>query len=133
MRRNEMEKASRKMRSARKDGRRGMNLRHDLYSQLLETAADAGLPIISTDTCARIAAIVHTFNHERMLDAKFVADAKHIMKRFRLDGGGIPDPEFAALARKYSKEAEEYGAERKKVVPWAARLCMERYGFKLFW
>lgn len=106
---------------------------NDLYSQWLESGLSAGLPMISADTCAKIAAVAMVFNNERMLDGKFAADIGYIQKRFRILGSEIPDPDFACRVKAYVESAEKYGAEHRDVVPWAAELCRSRYGFKLFW
>ena len=104
-----------------------------MYSQLLEAGLSAGLPMISTDTAARILAGVYVFNHEQMTRGKFAVDCMYIAKRFHIEGGGTPDRDFSALVRRYASEAEDYGQMHRAPIQWAQDLCMDRYGFKLFW
>ncbi len=105
----------------------------NMYSQLLEAGLAAGIPMINTDTSARILAVVFVYNHEQMTRGKFAADCMYIAKRFHIEGGETPDRDFSALVRRYAAEAEDYGRTHKAPIQWAQDLCKERYGFKLFW
>lgn len=115
-----------------------------LYEQWMESCRQADLPAISTDTAARLMAVLHEYgNNEGFThDKKFLADVKYIQKRFDLQAMGPPDPEFRRLLRHYLKELQDYQAAHKDDAPdpsnplaplapeWAPRLLKERYNMK---
>ena len=88
------------------------------------TCLAAGIPAISTDTCARIMAVLYV--HQL---------------RFHLHGGGTPDADFVELLKEYVSELEN--ADNKPInsdsdalfyrnIPtWAKELYNRRYGIKL--
>lgn len=104
----------------------------------------AGLKSISTDSAARIMAVlyIHGNNEAFCLNRKFLADAEYIQKEYHIAGCETPDPVFATLVRKYSKELTEYcqihkgdktdgsafGDPKPK---WAIDLFKERYNIEL--
>ena len=107
-----------------------MNLREAMFN----TALDAGIPILSTDTCARLLAIIHSCTNEGFTySPRCRAEIRYAQKRFRIDGGETPDADFAALLREYVGEIEAYGEKHKSVIPWAKSFAMDRYGIDLFW
>lgn len=104
----------------------------------------AGLKSISTDTAARIMAVVyiHGNNEEFCLNKKFLADIEYIQKEYHIAGGEEPDSEFSYLVKKYSVELTEYYQTHKddKIgeamyhepkPKWAIDLFKERYDIKL--
>lgn len=101
-----------------------------LYMGMLNDALAVGLPIISRDTAARIMAITYVYgggNETLVLSPKFQCDCKYIQKRFGIQGGEIPDAEFASTLRSYVKELEN-----SKVCPqWVHDLMKRRYNIKL--
>ena len=81
------------------------------YMGMLDDALTVGLPIISTDTAARLMAITYVYgggNETLILSPKFQCDCKYIQKRFGIQGGEIPDAGFAFTLRSYVKELEKY-------------------------
>lgn len=111
-----------------------------IYEQWLQSCLDAGISAISTDTCARVAAImlVHTPSEVFTHNAKAVAEAKYIQKRFQLYGTGTPPPDFVRLLRGYVQELKEYAKEYKREdnmppsCQWAVDLFKERYNIEVF-
>lgn len=113
----------------------------DLYTQVLRTALAAGIPIISTDTSARIMAVIHIHgeNEAFVFSPKLKADLIYICQRFGIYGTGTPDPDFARLVKQYSDELLQYEHEHKHEEAslgspkpqWAHDLFKSRYGIKL--
>lgn len=87
----------------------------ELYRQMLMTALAAGLPAISTDTAARILAVVHVHGENEAFTfcPRLHTDLEYISRRFHVHGAGTPAPEFAALVRKYSGELRRYEREHE--------------------
>ncbi len=98
-----------------------------------------GIPAISTDTSARVMAILLEYGNNEgfVFNQKFLAEKDYVQERFGLYGTGIVDHNFHVLLRQYVKELQEYYANHKKndisqhiteLVPeWAPRLLKERY------
>lgn len=107
-------------------------VKHDekFYMGILNDALTVGLPIISTDTAARLMAITYVYgggNETLVLSPKFQCDCKYIQKRFGIQGGEIPEADFASTLRSYVKELEN-----SKVCPqWVHDLMKRRYNIKL--
>ena len=100
------------------------------YMGMLDDALTVGLPIISTDTAARLMAITYVYgggNEVLILSPKFQCDCKYIQKRFGIQGGEIPDAEFASTLRSYVKELEN----SKECPQWVHDLMKRRYNIKL--
>ena len=109
------------------------------------TCLSADIPAISTDTAARIKAVVyvHGNNEAFVFNRNCFADIDYICKRFHIHGAGTPDAYFAELLRKYVSELENFekahegeesqgGALFKPHVPqWAVDLFKDRYNIKL--
>ena len=119
-------------------------MKDDLRKQWNDACARLGIPSLTTDTCARIMAVlyVHGNNEEFVLNHHFVADAEYIQKRFCLYGTGVPTNfEFIALLKEYIKEVEEYIETNKNKVEgclfsdakpeWAIKLFKEMYNIKI--
>lgn len=115
-----------------------------LQQDWLEACLSAGIPAITTDTAARIMAIiyVHGGEHEEMvLNKKFTNDVRYIQNRFGINGGEVPDMQFVREMKRYIKELEDYqkehprysdGTTPKTSIPeWAHKLMRDRYGMKL--
>jgi len=103
----------------------------------------AGIPAITTDTSARLMAVlyVHGNNEQMVFHKGFLADARYIQQRFRLYGTGVPDAEFVSLVQGYIKELETFDATpqeddnvavfNRHIPEWARDLFNNRYGIKL--
>ena len=100
------------------------------YMGMLNDALAVGLPIISTDTAARLMAITYVYgggNETLVLSPKFQCDRKYIQKKFGIQGSEIPDADFVSTLRSYVKELEN-----SKVCPqWVHDLMKRRYNIKL--
>ena len=100
------------------------------YMGMLNDALAVGMPIISTDTAARLMAITYVYgggNETLVLSPKFQCDCKYIQKRFGIQGGEIPDADFASTLRSYVKELEN----SKECPQWVRDLMNRRYNIKL--
>ena len=100
--------------------------------QMYETALAAGLPIVSTETCAIICAmlLVHG-NHEMFThNHRLVCELKYAQKRFKVEGGESPDAHFASLMKGYVNGLELYYQREHDVPADINDLFHERYGFR---
>lgn len=104
-----------------------------LYEQTLMTSLSAGLPIIGTDTSARILAVVQVLGNNELivLSPKVRADLKYISRRFHIQGGETPSAEIVEPLRRYVGELEALARQNKKP-QWADDLFQSRYGISLF-
>ncbi len=100
------------------------------YRKWLASFEAAGIPAITTDTSARIMAVVCVLgNNEAMVfNQKFLADKDYICRRFHLRGGETPSAEFAATLRGYIRELEQ----AEELPAWAEKLFRERYNMKIY-
>ena len=104
----------------------------------------AGIAAISTDTCAKIIAVlyVHGNNEYMTHHTTFLADLRYIQYRFHLHGTGTPNADFVELVQLYVKELEQYERDHKDeqngsglfsshIPSWAVDLFKSRYDIKL--
>lgn len=113
-----------------------------IYQQWLKTCYKAGIPAFSTDTAARLMAILYEYgNNENLTHSpKFLADKDYIQDCFGLREMGTPELKFHSLLKSYVKELQQYYLSHKskdtmqpleELVPeWAPRLLNDRYGIK---
>lgn len=82
----------------------------DLKKLWNESCLNADIPTITTDTAARLMAVLlyHGNNEELTHNTKFMADCEYIQKKFHIFGGELVDSEFSFRLTDYSKELEEY-------------------------
>ena len=109
-----------------------------LQRDWLEACEQMGIPAITTDTSAKIMAIVYVHGggeEEMVLNQKFVNDVQYIQRRFHIQGGEVPDAEFVGTMQGYVKELEAYMKDKRydetAIPDWAHRLMKDRYGMKL--
>ena len=109
-----------------------------LQRDWLEACEQIGIPAITTDTSARLMAIVYVHGggeEEMVLNQKFTNDVQYIQRRFHIEGGEQPDADFVALTKEYVRSLEDYMHEHlhdKTSIPdWAHTLMRDRYGMKL--
>lgn len=112
-----------------------------LQRDWLEACEQMGIPAITTDTSARIMAIVYVHGggeEEMVLNQKFVNDVKYIQRRFHINGGEVPDETFVMTMQHYVRELEDYLKECQRtnksdtqIPDWAHKLMTDRYGMKL--
>ncbi len=107
-----------------------------LYRQWLEVCRYADIPAISTDTAARLMAVLYEYGNNEgfTYNQKFPADKDYIQERFGLYGTGVVEPEFHTLLKQYIKELQDYYEAHKdgekltdRVPEWAPRLLKDRY------
>lgn len=114
-----------------------METDYNFYSSMLQTALSAELPIISTDTAARILSVIYIYgnNEAYAMSPKLKCDLRYIQSRFSIRGGDVPDGDFADTLRWYIDELKQYDANRRKsgkpYPEWAERLFRDRYNIKL--
>lgn len=112
-----------------------MEQKDSLMRSTYETALNCGLPIISTDTSARILAVVYVHgNNEFMVHSpKFNVEREYIQKRFGIEGGVSPDAKIIPLIKQYIRELENFEKENPdtRYPKWAKELFKQRYGFEL--
>ena len=116
-----------------------------LYQLWLKTCLQCEMPAISTDTAARIMAILYEYgNHEQLThNLKFITDCEYIQERFGVRGSMSPDPGFCSSFRSHVKELQDYQTMcREDVInkshrygiqapDWVFRLLMERYDIRI--
>ena len=109
-----------------------------LQEQWIAACESIDIPYITRDTAARIFAIVYVHGggeEEMVLNRKFTNDVKYIQRRFGIQGGCVPEAEFASLLQQYARELEDYMHEHlhdeSSIPEWAHRLMKERYGMKM--
>lgn len=116
----------------------------NIYGQWLESCMQAGLSAISTDTAARLMAVLYEYGNNEGLtySPRFLAEKDYIQDRFGLREMRTPDPHFHELLKKYIKELQDYQIEHKGesndrdhpyrlLAPdWAPQLLKDRYGIK---
>ena len=92
-----------------------------------------GIPSLTVSTSAKIMAILlHYGNNEAMvLSPHFRADCEYIQKRFHIQGGEIPDEEFAHELRIYNQELEQRGMFAKPP-QWAVDLMKGMYNIDIY-
>ena len=100
-----------------------------LRKQWNDTCKAAGLKSITTDTAARIMAVVYEFDREDITHCpKLLADLDYIQDTYRIRGGMTPDKDFCAEFAKYVLEIENNNCEPTE---WAKKLMIENYNIKL--
>lgn len=109
-----------------------------LQEQWIAACESIDIPYITCDTAARIFAIVYVHGggeEEMVLNKKFTNDVKYIQRRFGIQGGCVPEAEFAGLLQGYVRELEDYMHEHmhdESCIPeWVHKLMRDRYGMKL--
>lgn len=106
-----------------------------LMEATYNTALQAGIPVISLDNAARILAVLYVHgNNEFMVHSdKFHVEINYLQKRFKIDGGEVPDKSIIPKLRQYIEELEMFEQTHPELryPEWADKLFRERYGFKL--
>lgn len=112
-----------------------------IYRQWLEACRQCDLPAITTDTAARLMAVLYEYGNNEgfTYNQRFLADKDYIQDRFGLRETMTPEPKFHNLLRQYVKELQDYQKEHKddpkddknpfrSIAPdWAPQLLKERY------
>lgn len=109
-----------------------------LQRDWLEACEQMGIPAITTDTSARLMAIVYVHGggeEEMVLNRKFTNDVQYIQRRFGIMGGEVPNAEFVRTLQGYVRHLEDYMHQHlhdeTSIPEWAHKLMRDRYGMKL--
>lgn len=114
------------------------------YCKWLESCRQVNLPAITTDTAARLMAVLYEYGNNEgfTLSQKFLAEKDYIQDRFGLKEMCTPEPKFHRLLRQYIKELQTYQETHRndpkdEVHPyrslapdWAPQILKERYNIK---
>ena len=115
-----------------------------VYAQWLESCRQADISAISTDTAARLMAVLHEYGNNEgfTYNQKFLADKDYIQDKFGLREMCVPETRFHALLKRYIRELQDYQQEHtddvtdkanpyKEMAPdWAPQLLKDRYNMK---
>lgn len=96
-----------------------------------ETCLNADIPAITTDTAARLMAVLmyHGNNEELTHNTKFMADCEYIQRKYRIFGGELVGGEFSYKFIDFVKELEEYEKSNgdNEKPQWAKDLFKKMY------
>lgn len=96
-----------------------------------ETCLNADITAITTDTAARLMAVLmyHGNNEELTHNKKFTADCEYIQRKYHIFGGELVDGEFSSKFIDYAKELEEYEKSNgdNEKTQWAKDLYKKMY------
>ena len=98
---------------------------------MYQSALDAGIPIVSTETCAIICAMLLVWgNDERFThNHRLVCELQYTQQRFRIEGSENPDTDFIRLFQSYVGQLELMQQREDRVPPHIDQMFRERYGF----
>ena len=98
---------------------------------MYQSALDAGIPIVSTETCAIICAMLLVWGNteEFTHNHRLVCELQYAQQRFHIEGSESPDPEFAALLQSYVGQLELMQQREDRVPDHIDQMFQERYGF----
>lgn len=100
---------------------------------MYNTCLNAGLEIVPIDTAARVMAFIGLQGGDERVtySPRLMCEIRHIQKKYRINGGEVPDNDFVALLQEYTKELKEYTDTNDGEWPdWLNRMIEERYNFK---
>lgn len=96
-----------------------------------ESCLNADIPAITTDTAARLMAVLmyHGNNEELTHNTKFMADCEYIQKKYSIFGGELVSGEFSSKLIEYARELEEYEKSNgdNEKPQWAKDLYKKMY------
>ena len=98
---------------------------------MYQSALDLGLPIVSTETCAIICAMLLVWGNtaEFTHNHRLVCELQYAQKRFKIEGSESPDLEFAALLQSYVSQLELMQQREDRVPDHIDAMFQERYGY----
>lgn len=99
---------------------------------MYESALHSGIPIVSTETCAIICAMLLVWGNteEFTHNHRLVCELQYAQKRFGIEGGGTPNDSRFLSAFNYYVGLLELNQQREDRVPdHIDALFKERYGF----
>lgn len=99
---------------------------------MYQSALDAGLPIVSTETCAIICAMLLVWGNtaEFTHNHRLVCELQYAQKRFGIEGGETPTDRNFLTALNYYTDLLELNQKREDRVPdFIDDMFRERYGY----
>ena len=99
---------------------------------MYETALAAGIPIVSTETCAIICAMLHSWGNSEQFthNHRLVCELQYAQRRFHIEGGETPTDRNFLTALNYYIDLLEMNIKRESRVPdHIDQMFQERYGF----
>ena len=98
---------------------------------MYQSALDAGIPIVSTETCAIICAMLLVWGNteEFTHNHRLVCELQYAQRRFHIEGSESPDAEFAALLQSYVSQLELMQQRENRVPDHIDAMFQERYGY----
>ena len=98
---------------------------------MYQSALAAGIPIVSTETCAILCAMLLVWGNteEFTHNHRLVCELQYAQQRFHIEGSESPDAEFAALLQSYVSQLELMQQRENRVPDHIDALFQERYGF----
>lgn len=98
---------------------------------MYQSALDAGIPIVSTETCAIICAMLLVWGNEERFTHhhRLVCELRYAQKRFRIEGSESPDADFTRLLQSYVSQLELMQQREDRVPDHIDAMFQERYGF----
>ena len=111
----------------------------NIYQQWADAFASIGLSHISTETAAKLLAILYVYggSYEGFTHTpNLLTDILTAQRMFKIDGGEAPSADGILLIQQYTKELEDDLKGRQPSltqechVDWANELMISRYGFK---
>ena len=99
---------------------------------MYQSALDAGLPIVSTETCAIICAMLLVWGNtaEFTHNHRLVCELQYAQKRFGIEGGDTPNDRNFLTALNYYTDLLELNQKREDRVPdFIDDMFRERYGY----
>lgn len=105
----------------------------NLRKQWNDACLSAGIPSLTTDTCAKIMSVLLVWggdNEAFTHNTKLMADCEYIKQQQNIGGALIVNSEFAEKLKFYTKDLEKHEMQDKKP-QWAIDLFKQMYNIKL--
>ena len=98
---------------------------------MYQSALDAGIPIVSTETCAIICAMLLVWGNteEFTHNHRLVCELQYAQRRFHIEGSESPDADFTRLLQSYVSQLELMQQREDRVPDHIDQMFQERYGF----
>lgn len=100
--------------------------------QMYETALAAGLPIVSTETCAILCAMLLVWGNTEQFthNHRLVCELHYAQRRFHIEGSETPSDRNFLTALNYYTDLLTLNQQREDRVPdHIDQMFQERYGF----
>jgi hypothetical protein len=99
---------------------------------MYQSALAAGIPIVNRETCAIICAMLLVWGNSEEFthNHRLVCELTYAQKRFHVEGGESPDPEFSAILQSYVSQLQIVQDRESRVPDHIDNMFQERYGFR---